>query len=227
MASRPLRAGARLRAERRPEDREQELYATALRLFRQKGYHGTSMQDIADELGLYKGSLYHYIGSKEDLLRRVFEQAMGSLLEQIEAIVADRSTPPSEQLRQEIHALVQAVAHNLEALSVYFQEWRSLAGESLARVRAQQERYHRCLGLILERGVAAGELRVADLPLASLGIEGMCNWLCQWYRPDGRLSADDIAERFADLVLSGLAIGAQPKIMSPTVSPSDRITLDE
>ncbi len=67
------------------------VYAAALRLFTEKGYHATSMQDIAAAVGLYKGSLYHYIGAKEDLLARVFERGMGSLLNEVEAIVDDMS----------------------------------------------------------------------------------------------------------------------------------------
>src|SRR4051812_49185987 len=96
-----------------PRERGEEVYAAALRLFMEKGYHATSMQDIAAAVGLYKGSLYHYIGGKEDLLVQVFERGMGSLISQVEAIAADSSLSPSVQLRQVIHAHIQAVASNL------------------------------------------------------------------------------------------------------------------
>ena len=77
-------------------ERSEEVYVAALRLFREKGYHATSMQDIAGAVGLYKGSLYHYIGGKEELLVQVFERAMGSLVANVERIAADTSLPPSE-----------------------------------------------------------------------------------------------------------------------------------
>src|SRR5207248_7148396 len=102
-----------------PRERGEQVYAAALRLFREKGYHATSMQDIAAAVGLYKGSLYHYIGSKEDLLVRVFERAMGSLLAEVERIAADPSLQPLDQLRLVIQAHVCAVAENLDALTVY------------------------------------------------------------------------------------------------------------
>src|SRR5215470_15736920 len=85
-------------------DREEQVRAAALRLFKEKGYHATSMRDIAAEVGINKGSLYSYIRSKEDLLIPVFERAMGLLLIEIEAISADVSLVPTERLRRAIHA---------------------------------------------------------------------------------------------------------------------------
>src|SRR5436309_9221830 len=98
-----------------PRERGEEVYAAALRLFREKGYHATSMQDIGAAVGLYKGSLYHYIGGKEELLVQVFERAMGTLLEDVERIVGDGSLRPSAQLRLVVAAHVAAVAENLDA----------------------------------------------------------------------------------------------------------------
>ena len=186
--------------------RHQEVYAAALRLFREKGYHATSMQDIAGVVGLYKGSLYHYIGGKEDLLVQVFERGMGALLEEVERIAANPAVGPTAQLREIIRAHVQAVATNLDALTVYLHEWRALGGESLARVRAQRERYVELVNAVVERGFGLGEFRAQDARIATLGVLGMCNWLCQWYRPGGRLSPSEIGDRFADLVLDGLRV---------------------
>jgi TetR/AcrR family transcriptional regulator, cholesterol catabolism regulator len=191
-------------------ERSEEVYTAALRLFREKGYHATSMQDIAGAVGLYKGSLYHYIGSKEELLARVFERGMGVLLADVERIAADTTSRPTAQLRQIVEAHVAAVASNLDALTVYLHEWRALAGESLATVRAQRERYTALVADIVARGVRNGEFQVPDVRIATLGLLGMCNWLCQWYSPSGRLNPAEIGEHFADLALVGLR-GEQPK----------------
>jgi AcrR family transcriptional regulator len=185
-------------------DRGEEVYSAALRLFREKGYHATSMQDIAAAVGLYKGSLYHYIGGKEDLLARVFEGAMGTLLEDVERIAADTSSGSATQMRALISAHVLAVANNLDALTVFLHEWRELAGDSLANVRQQRERYVQLVSDIITRGVRAGEFRVPDVHIATLGVLGMCNWLCQWYRPGGRLTPAEIANYFSAMVLDGL-----------------------
>ena len=184
--------------------REGEVYSAALRLFREKGYHATSMQDIAEAVGLYKGSLYHYIGGKQELLVQVFERGMGALLSEVERIAAESSVSPGRQLRQVIRAHVAAVAEHLDALTVYFHEWRALDGEALVHVREQRERYTALVSAIVSRGVETGEFRPVDVRLATLGVLGMCNWLCQWYRPGGRLDPSDIGDNFADLMLGGL-----------------------
>jgi AcrR family transcriptional regulator len=209
----------------RPRERSEEVYAAALRLFTEKGYHATSMQDIAAALGLYKGSLYHYIGGKEDLLVQVFERAMGSLLTDVERIVGDTSLTASAQLREVIAAHVQAVASNLEALTVYLHEFRALSGDSLETVREQRDRYRRLVETVIGRGASAGEFVVADVGVATLGVLGMCNWVAQWYRPGGRLGPRQIAEHFGEMVLAGLYLDGRNS--SPTVSPNVRTRDDE
>jgi TetR/AcrR family transcriptional regulator, cholesterol catabolism regulator len=197
-----------------PRERREEVYAAALRLFRDKGYHATSMRDIAAAVGLYKGSLYHHIGSKEELLVQVFERAMGGLVADVERIVDDGSLRPSVQLRLIVAAHVAAVAQNLDALTVYFHEFRALAADSLATVRAQRERYSQLVGQIVARGVRLGEFSTLEPDIATLGLIGMCNWMCQWYRPDGRLASSEIARQFADMVLDGLS-GREPTSSRP------------
>jgi AcrR family transcriptional regulator len=200
-------------------ERSEEVYTAALRLFREKGYHATSMQDIAAAVGLYKGSLYHYIGSKEELLARVFERGMGSLLADVERIAADTGCGPSAQLRRIVEAHVQAVTSNLDALTVYLHEWRA-AGESFVNVRAQRERYTRLVSEIVAHGVRTGEFRVQDVSIATLALLGMCNWLCQWYAPGGRLSPAEIGARFSDLVLDGVRGATSSSSPEPARPPS-------
>src|SRR5205823_10285155 len=138
-----------------PRERAEEVYTAALRLFREKGYHATSMQDIAAAVGLYKGSLYHYISSKEDLLVQVFERAMTGLVDDAEHIVADQALPPSEQLRHIVALHVEAVASNLDALTVYLHEFRALTGQPFERVAAQRDRYVALVTDVVARGVSA------------------------------------------------------------------------
>src|SRR5262249_47464565 len=157
-------------------------------------YHATSMRDIASEVGINKGSLYSYIRSKEDLLIPVFERAMGLLLIEIEAISADRSLAPTERLKRAIHAHVTNVAEHLDELTVYLSEWRQLDTDSLTTVRNQRERYAALFLRILEDGVQSGEFRPMDTRIAMLGMIGMCNYLFRWYRPEGRLVPDQIAD---------------------------------
>ncbi|MBV9322178.1 MAG: TetR family transcriptional regulator [Chloroflexi bacterium] len=187
--------------------REDQVRAAALRLFREKGYHATSMRDIAAAVGINKGSLYSYIKSKEDLLVPVFEQAQGVLTSQIEQICADASLSATERLQRAIHAHVTAVADNLDVLTVYLSEWRQLATESLATNRDQRARYAFLFHEILRDGIASGEFRPMDTRIVMLGMIGMCNYLFRWYRPDGRLSPDQVADALIDMVMQGVASG--------------------
>jgi AcrR family transcriptional regulator len=184
--------------------REDQVRAAALRLFKEKGYHATSMRDIANAVGMNKGSLYSYIRSKEDLLIPVFDRAQGVLLAEIEQITSDSSLTPTERLKRAIHAHVGAVANNLDVLTVYLSEWRQLATESLATNRTQRERYAGLFRQILEDGVASGEFRPMDTRVVMLGTIGMCNYLFRWYRPNGRLTPDQLADELIEMVMQGV-----------------------
>jgi TetR/AcrR family transcriptional regulator, cholesterol catabolism regulator len=184
--------------------REQQVRAAALRLFRDKGYHATSMRDIAAEVGINKGSLYSYIRSKEDLLIPFFERAMGLLLAEIEAISADESLTATERLKRAIKAHILNVTENLDILTVYLSEWRQLRADSLSTVRQQRERYAALFLTIVEDGVRRGEFRAIDPRISALGMIGMCNYLFRWYRPDGRLRPEQIADELTDMLLHGV-----------------------
>lgn len=189
--------------------RQDQVRAAALRLFKEKGYHATSMRDIAEAVGINKGSLYSYIKSKEDLLVPVFEQAQGVLLRQIQHIATDTSLSPTERLKRAIHAHVVAVADNLDVLTVYLSEWRQLATESLATNRHQREGYADLFHQILRDGIASGEFRPMDTRIVMLGMIGMCNYLFRWYRPEGRLTPDQIADELIELVIRGVVPGEE------------------
>jgi len=186
--------------------REDQVRAVALRLFKEKGYHATSMRDIASEVGINKGSLYAYINTKEDLLIPVFERAMGMLLAQIQAVTADSTLSPSDRLRRLLRAHVTAVAENLDVLTVYLSEWRQLATDTLATNRNQREEYAALFLQVLEDGVRTGEFRPMDTRIVMLGMIGMCNYLFRWYRSDGRLTPDQIADELIEMVMHGVAI---------------------
>jgi AcrR family transcriptional regulator len=184
--------------------REQQVRAAALRLFRDKGYHATSMRDIAEAVGINKGSLYSYIRSKEDLLIPFFEQALSPLVVEMEAVSADASLRPTDRLKRILKAHILNVAENLDILTVYLSEWRQLTADSLATVRGQRERYASLFLGIIEDGQRTGEFRSIDARITALGMIGMCNYLFRWYRTDGRLMPEQIADVLTDLVLRGI-----------------------
>jgi len=186
-----------------PASKDERIFAEAVRIFREKGYHATSMQNIADAVGLQKGSLYHYIASKDELLYRIFTRSTGAMTRELETIVASKDAP-AEKLRRAIALHLAALCDQLDIYAVYLAERRALTNRRYAQVRAEAEEHARLLEKILQQGIAAGEFRATDVKLTALAILGMCNWLYQWYSPDGRLTPEQIAALFFDTIIHGL-----------------------
>jgi AcrR family transcriptional regulator len=191
---------------RRREAREDQLLETATRLFKEKGYHNTSMQDLADALGLQKGSLYHYIDSKQELLRRLLERATSFLAIQIDEIY-DADCPPAEKLRCALENHAVAMMEHLDLVAIYLHEYRNLPPRRSKEALAVRKHYEQVLMQILEDGIASGDFRPVNVKLAVFGLLGMLNWTHQWFSPDGSFSAQEIATVLADLALYGLVNG--------------------
>jgi AcrR family transcriptional regulator len=187
----------------RRSEREDQLLETASRLFREKGYHSTSMQDLADALGLQKGSLYYYIDSKEELLRRLLEQATSWLAAQVDEIYA-ADLPPAEKLRFALENHAVTMMEHLNLVSVYLQEYRNLPPGRLEEALVVRKHYEQVLMQIVQDGIASGEFRPVHVKMAVFGLLGMLNWTHEWFSHEGPFSSQEIATVLADLALYGL-----------------------
>lgn len=188
----------------RKAEREDQLLETATRLFKEKGYHNTSMQDLADALGLQKGSLYYYIESKDELLRKLLERATSFLAFQIDEIYA-ADLPPAQKLTWAMENHATTMMEHLDLVAVYLQEYRNLPPKRLEEALAVRKHYEQILMQILEDGIATGDFRSVDVRMAVFGILGMLNWTHQWFSPEGPLSSQQVAATLSDLALYGLA----------------------
>jgi AcrR family transcriptional regulator len=183
--------------------READLLAAATRLFRQRGFHATSMQDLGEALGMNRGSLYHYIASKDDLLWAVLTRAF-DLLEARVLPLLESDAPPLERLSAAIREHLRVAADHADELSLIQIELRSLSRERLAELIRRRNAYEGLWRRAIEEGIADASLRAFDVRLAGIGILSACNWFTQWYRPDGSQTVDEIADIFTDLFLTGL-----------------------
>ena len=188
--------------------RHEELLAAAVRLFRRKGYHDTSMQDLAEAVGVQRGSLYHYIEAKEDLLWEIMDRAMRRLLDAVEPVAAS-SAPASEKLRRAVEAHLSVAAAHRDELTVLHVELKSLSPARRQRMLALRDRYEGLFRAIVAEGVQRGEFRPLDPKTVGLALLGACNWFTTWFRPEGPLSFQDFARAFADLFLLGLVGGRE------------------
>ena len=198
----------------RSREKETEILDAAARLFKEKGFHATSMRDIAEAVGMQKGSLYYHIASKEELLFRISHAAINAIIARLEEI-AQAPLSPTEKLRQAIENHVLTLCDRLDLLSVFLKESKTLTAEQQAQILERRKRYEELFEGILEEGIAAGEFRAVDVPVVAAGLLGMLNWMHQWYRPDGRLSPQQIAAIFTDLALHGLLNPQSPVSQSP------------
>ena len=201
VVSPPTRPALRERYDRR----QQQVIATAAQLFAERGYQATSMSDLTAATGLAAGGLYHYIGSKEQLLFRICDQLMEPLLERAREIVARDEHDPEAQLRTLMRVWLAHVEAHRHHLIVFAQERHVIEREPQWRtVRAQRKAFEQLLDDILARGEAAGKMTFADRPLALLALLGMVNHTPEWLRPRGRLSAEQIADGYCDVLLHGV-----------------------
>ncbi|HYK98813.1 MAG TPA: TetR/AcrR family transcriptional regulator [Candidatus Acidoferrales bacterium] len=177
--------------------RETAIRAAALRIFRRKGYDAASMQEIADAVGLEKGSLYYYISSKEELLVRLFEGRGEQVLGEID-VAASRPGSPRERLRAIVHAYVLGVLRNIDPVHVYLREEYSLPPAALEQVRQTNQAMRQRFERVIEEGVRQGDFVANDPKLATLALLGTCTWVHRWFRPGGRLTDTAVADDFAD-----------------------------
>ena len=183
--------------------REAELHAAATRLFRQRGYHATSMQDLGEALGMNRGSLYHYISGKDELLWAILNRAL-DLLDARVIPHLESDAPPADRLSDAIREHLRVAADHADELALIQIEMRALSAERQRDIIDRRNSYEARWRATLEDGVADGSLRRFDVRLAGIGILSACNWFTQWYRPDGPMSVDDIADAFGELFLGGL-----------------------
>ena len=191
-------------SKRHRRDRRQEVIEAAVRVFHQKGYASASIQDVAAEVGVLKGSLYHYIDSKEDLLARVFEDSAGHFMEML-----DRASGLDERPVERLHSFARSCSlwylRNIERVGIYATEWKHLTGKRRKEVMKIREEYGRRLGNLIgevkEAGEAAPDL---DVNFATYFIFGALNGLPDWYRRRGPDPAEKIADAYADLIVNAV-----------------------
>jgi AcrR family transcriptional regulator len=181
--------------------RRSELTRQAARLFAQKGYHGTSIGDIAEALGVQKGSLYSHITSKEDLLYEALMEGAAAFHGSLDAI--PDGAPPLEKIRLALRGHLRVVAEQLDVATVFVQEWRYLEGARRDEFVAERRRYEERVRDLLREGRDLGDLR-ADLDEGAsvLLLLSAANWAYTWLQP-GR-DTDELADRFLALMIDGM-----------------------
>ena len=187
--------------------RRTELTREAARLFAEKGYHGTSIGEIAEALGVQKGSLYAHIQSKQDLLYETMREGARAFHAGLDAIPEE--LPATEKIRLALRSHLRVLADQLDVATVFVQEWRYLEGERRDEILAERRRYEERFRALFREGRELSELR-SDLDDATAALLALsaANWAYTWLRP-GR-DTDELADGFYALLLDGTRGYATP-----------------
>jgi TetR/AcrR family transcriptional regulator, cholesterol catabolism regulator len=216
MPPKPDRTALRERYDRR----QAQVVLDAARVFARQGYDQTSVPQLADELGLAAGSLYHYFGSKEQLLIAICDQLMDPLLDEARAITAG-DDGATTQLQALVHLWVAHVIERRNHMLVFQQERHVIDhGDQWRQVRERRKEFERLIESVLERVHRDGEARLADARLSLTALLGMVNHTAQWYRPRGRLSAAEIADGYVALIVERWARRPRAAAFTSRVSVS-------
>src|SRR5919109_3933646 len=181
--------------------RRAELTRQAARLFAEKGYHGTSMGDLAEAMGVQKGSLYAHTESKQDLLYQAMREGADAFHAALDAIPED--LPVTEKIRLALRAHLRVVADQLDVATVFVREWRYLEGDRRDEILGERRRYEERIRALFREGRELSELRTdLDEAAAALLLLSAANWAYTWLQP-GR-DTDEIADRFFALLVDGI-----------------------
>lgn len=183
---------------------QKAIVAVAAELFARNGFGATSLDEIAEQLGATKGALYYHIKNKEDILRHIYVMVLTASEEPLAEIVAS-SAPPTEKLGHAIIHHATVAANRSPAMTVFYREHPHLTGPFAREIVVRKKAYERYFEQIIEEGQAAGAFTSAiDAKIATFGLLGMCNWLSQWYRPNGPYTPAQIAAMFVAMIERGL-----------------------
>jgi AcrR family transcriptional regulator len=180
-----------------------DILDAAAQVIRQKGFHGASMADIAEAVNLQKASLYHHVSSKQEILLALLDRALEMLFEQVD-IIAKQPLPADVKLRQMVQVYLRLLADNSDLSTVLLFEHRSLDAAQHKRHIPNRDRFEALWRDTLDEGVKNGLFDCSDTALATRALMGVLNWTVTWYRSNGPLSIEQIADQYTTLLLNGL-----------------------
>lgn len=183
--------------------RKVNVLAAAVSLFSRKGYHGTTVRDIAVQSGMLSGSLYAHIAAKEDLLFEIVLQAAREFMAAVQPITL-ATGPAAGKLRAAMAAHLRVMSGSRDRATVFMHEWKALSPERRESAARYRDDYESLWAVMIREGIDSGEFRPVDQKFARLLVLSALNWVYQWYDPAGPMGPDALADRFADLILIGL-----------------------
>ena len=190
---------------RKSDERWQSILKGAASAFQELGYSQTTLEDIANEVGVNRATLYYYVGTKEDLLVALLYRPIHQMTANLKAICG-LDIPPSEKLRRGLVQYVRDMSETPELFIFLAQNLHQLmTGREADDIASNADEYGKELIKVITSGIELGEFRDDISPrMSMLAILGMFNWIHRWYQPEGSLTLEEVGTTFAELALSSL-----------------------
>lgn len=184
------------------DERREKLIDAAIRVFYRKGYRGSTIQDIADEMGFTGAAIYYYVRSKQDLLVEVIQEPSRRLIAMAQRIAATDNSP-LEKVQRLFHEHLKIMLRDRELFSILLRDRIELPAEKIELLAQLDREYYSLVKSQISEAATAGQLDVKSVEVATLAVLGMVNWTLLWYREDGPLQDQEIADIFFDIFYSG------------------------
>lgn len=197
---------------------EAQIYEQATRLFAERGFAGTSLQDIADAMGMTRPSLYYYVRNKDELLARLVTEITEAPAAATEEI-ADRDLDATTKLRELVELIAGQQARHAARFQLVIRSESELPEELAAAHQAAKRRVLDGFVRVVDQGIRSGEFRPRGVRTTALALIGMCNWVAWWFRPGGTQSPDEVAEQMAEMAVAMVA--QAPDRLPATPRPDD------
>lgn len=178
----------------------EKILSVSTKLISQQGFKGTSLQKIADGVGLHKSSFFHYFKNKDELLLRILKKSVDEVNINLEKIIGNKQLDPKEKFKKAIYNHLNLLIEYIDNVNIYLNEFRSLPKKNqtiyLEKRKKYEKNFEKIIGEMKKRGFFNG----LDKKIVTFGVLGMLNWTVKWYKNDGRLNVKEVSDIFHKMI---------------------------
>ncbi|GGA19312.1 TetR/AcrR family transcriptional regulator [Psychrobacillus lasiicapitis] len=187
-------------SEKKLQKKKQEIILSAVKIVNQKGYQGATMEEIAAELLMTKGSLYYYFKNKEDLLFQCHEMVLGQAINELQDYFQE-DLSNEQKLRKMIANHIRYMIEEKETFNMIIKPDQTFSKDYLHPILRKRNEYAASFDEVIQKGVEEGEFTIKEPKMARMILLGSMNWIQQWYRLDGDKSIEELQAIYADYLL--------------------------